>query len=158
MIIFTVIETPHVIVGAAIATKVANPALALPLALGSHFILDKIPHWNPHLYRETKKYGKPTQRSNIVVAADVFASLLIGLSIASRALPNTGHALTIVAACFFSVLPDVVEAPYFYLNYRNKTLEKWINFQRSFQINTNYFPGMATQIITVTTFLWWILG
>ena len=56
------LETPHVIVGAAIAYKVVNPALALPLALGSHFILDITPHWNPHLSTETKKFGKKQYR------------------------------------------------------------------------------------------------
>src|SRR3972149_6865717 len=156
IIVLIVIETPHVIVGAAIATKVVNPALALPLALGSHFVLDKIPHWNPHLFTETQKYGKPTQKSSLIVAVDVFASILIGGYIASQALPNTAHALTILACCFLAVAPDIVEGPYFFLNFKNKTIEKWIRFQRSFQINVDLLPGILTQIITVAASLWWI--
>ncbi|MCH7730157.1 hypothetical protein IID21_01350 [Patescibacteria group bacterium] len=151
------IETPHVIVGAAIATAVANPALALPLALGSHFVLDKIPHWNPHLLTETKKYGKPTGKSTLIVAADVSASLVVSLSIASLALPDNIKALTILAACFLAILPDVVEGPYFFLNIRPKFIEKWINFQRAFQINTSFVPGVLTQVVTVAVSLWWIL-
>jgi hypothetical protein len=57
-LILNVLETPHVVVGAAIATKVANPALAIPLAFASHFVLEKIPHWNPHLNTELKKFGR----------------------------------------------------------------------------------------------------
>lgn len=152
------IETAHVIVGAAIAAKVANPALALPLALGSHFVLDKVPHWNPHLFTETKKYGKPTGKSTLIVAADVTASLVISLSVASLALPDNTKALTILAACFLSILPDVVEGPYFFLNIRPKFIEKWINFQRAFQINTSFVPGVLTQIVTVAASLWWILA
>lgn len=145
------------IVGAAIATAVANPALALPLALGSHFVLDKIPHWNPHLLTETKKYGKPTGKSTLIVAADVSASLVVSLSIASLALPDNIKALTILAACFLAILPDVVEGPYFFLNIRPKFIEKWINFQRAFQINTSFVPGVLTQVVTVAVSLWWIL-
>lgn len=158
IITLTVIETPHVIVGAAIATKVVNPALALPLALGSHFVLDKVPHWNPHLFTETQKYGKPTKKSNLIVAADVAASIMIGGYIAAQALPNTAHALTILACCLIAAAPDIVEGPYFYLNLKTKTLEKWIRFQRSFQINVDFLPGILTQITTVAATLWWILG
>lgn len=156
IIVLTVIETPHVIVGAAIAIKVVNPALALPLALGSHFILDKVPHWNPHLFTETQKYGKPTRKSNLIVAADVAASIFVGGYIASQALPNTAQAVTILACCLISVAPDIVEGPYFYLNFKNKTIEKWIRFQRSFQNNVSFLPGILTQIITVAASLWWI--
>ena len=156
IIYFTVIETPHVIVGAAIATKVANPALALPLALGSHFILDKIPHWNPHLFTETQKYGKPTQKSSLIVALDVAASIFIGGYFASQALPDTARTVTILASCLLAILPDIVEGPYFFLNFKNKTIEKWIRFQRSFQINVDFLPGILTQIITVAASLWWI--
>ena len=151
------IETPHVVVGAAIAMKVANPALALPLALGSHLVLDKIPHWNPHLFTETKKFGKPTKRSTFIVAADIITSIIIGISIARLALPNTTLSLTVIAACFLSVLPDIVEGPYFFLNFRPKLIERWIKFQRSFQVNVNFIPGMLTQILTVAASLWWIL-
>lgn len=156
IIILTVIETPHVIVGAAIAIKVANPALALPLALGSHFVLDKVPHWNPHLFTETQKYGKPTKKSSLIVAVDVAASIFIGGYIASQALPNIAHAATILASCLLAVLPDIVEGPYFYLNFKNKTIEKWIRFQRSFQNNVSFLPGILTQITTVAASIWWI--
>ncbi len=151
------IETPHVVVGAAIAMKVANPALALPLALGSHFVLDKVPHWNPHLFTETKKFGKPSKRSTFIVATDIITSIIIGISIARLALPDTTAFLTVIAACFLSVLPDIVEGPYFFLNFRPKLIERWIKFQRSFQVNVNFIPGMLTQILTVAASLWWIL-
>ena len=36
----------HAATGAFIATKVANPALAIPLIIISHFVEDYIPHWD----------------------------------------------------------------------------------------------------------------
>ena len=36
--------TPHLVVGAAIGARVRRPALALPAAFASHFVLDTVPH------------------------------------------------------------------------------------------------------------------
>lgn len=152
------LETPHVAVGAAIATKVGNPLLAIPLAFGSHFLLERVPHWNPHLNTETKKHGKPTKQSTIIVIIDACVALGLGFFIALKALPNTSHVLTIIAASFASVLPDVIEAPYFFLNYRTKFIKKWIKFQKSLQADTGVLPGLATQVITIAAALLWVYG
>jgi hypothetical protein len=153
------LETPHVIVGAAIATKVVNPALAIPLAFGSHFLLDKLPHWNPHLNKEVKKYGRPTKNSTIIAAIDTSTALVAGTLIASRALPDTGYFLTIMASCLAASLPDIVEAPYFFLGVKNKIMKKWIDSHRSIQSSSkSVFWGLQTQIITVIAALWWILN
>jgi hypothetical protein len=151
-----VLETPHVVVGAAIATKVVHPALAIPLAFGSHFILEMVPHWNPHLNQEVKKLGKPSKQSTWIVAFDVATSLTLGGYIAYRQLPNTTFFLTILAASFFSVLPDLIEGPYFFLKMRSsKFVKKWISFQKSIQSDTNIFLGLSTQLlIIIASFLW----
>lgn len=152
------LETPHVVVGAAIATKVVSPALAIPLAFASHFLLEKVPHWNPHLNTETEKFGRPTKQSTYIVLADVIGSLALGGYIASRALPDSGHAATILLASFASVLPDVLEGPYFFFNMRSEIIRKWIKFQKSIQVDTGVVPGLITQVITVVAAFWWILS
>ncbi|OGM21581.1 hypothetical protein A2955_04155 [Candidatus Woesebacteria bacterium RIFCSPLOWO2_01_FULL_37_19] len=152
------LETPHVIVGAAIATKVVNPALALPLAFGSHFILERVPHWNPHLNTEKNKFGKITVVSTKIVILDVVLSLVGGFYIASRVLPDTGRFITILAACILAALPDLIEGPYFFLNMKSKLIERWIAFQKSLQVDTGIFTGLLTQLITVIATFWWILG
>jgi hypothetical protein len=151
-----VLETPHVVVGAAIATKVVNPVLALPLSFASHFVLEKIPHWNPHLNTEVKKHGKPTRQSTYIVILDAAIALTTGVYIASRALPNINHVVVILAASFFAVLPDVVEAPYFFLNIRNLYIKKWIALQKSLQVDSEVLPGLITQAIVILASFWWI--
>lgn len=158
IILFNVLETPHVIVGAAIATKVVNPALSLPLALGSHFILEKIPHWNPHLNTEIKKFGRPTKKSTVITIVDASLALVIGSYLSYRTLPDINHAATIFLACFLSALPDIVEGPYFFLGLRHKIIKKWIAFQKSIQKDSPVIPGLLTQIITVLAAFWWIFG
>ena len=156
MIVLTVLETPHVIVGAAIATKVVHPALAIPLAFASHFVLEKVPHWNPHLNTETEKFGAPTKRSTTIVVIDATLALVSGSYIAYRALPNTALAITILACCFFSVLPDLIEGPYFFLKIRNEAVKRWIKFQKSLQVDTEVVPGLLTQAVTIVAALWWM--
>jgi len=152
----TVLETPHAIVGAAIATKVVHPALAIPLSFASHFILEKVPHWNPHLNTETEKFGRPTKRSTTIVIIDATTALVSGGYIAYRALPNTALAITILACCFFSVLPDVIEGPYFFLGVRDKAVKRWITFQKSLQVDTEVIPGLLSQLVVILAALWWM--
>lgn len=151
------LETPHVVVGAAIATKIVNPLLAIPLAFLSHFALEKVPHWNPHLNTEKKKYGRITTQSTTIIVADVLLSLVLGGYITSRALPDTGHAVTILLASFAAVLPDVIEAPYFFLNMKSKFIDKWIQFQKAIQNDTSVIPGLLTQVVTIFGAFWWVL-
>lgn len=150
------LETPHVIVGAVIAAKVVHPALAIPLAMGSHFILDIAPHWNPHLHKETEEFGQPTKKSVIIVIADSTLALLIGSFIAYKALPNTALALTILASCLAAVLPDLIEAPYYFLNKKSALIEKWIAWHRSIQAGAKEKFGIITQVLTVVIALWWM--
>lgn len=41
--------TNHALTGALIATAVGNPVVAIPLAFGSHFVLDALPHFGEDL-------------------------------------------------------------------------------------------------------------
>lgn len=153
------LETPHVVVGAAIAYKVANPALALPLAFGSHFVLDKIPHWNPHTYTETQKYGKPTRRSTKIAIVDAVTALIVGFLIASFALPNANTAILIIAASFISVIPDVSKFPFYYMGKRDGLMKKWVDFERSLQVDAESpLVGILTQLIIIAVAFFWILA
>ena len=151
------LETPHVVVGAAIAVKVGDPALAIPLALASHFVLDKIPHWNPHLFTETQKLGHPAKNSTILAVVDVTVALALGLFVASVYRNNLGMMITVIACCLVSVLPDLIKWPYYYLKNRWEPLKKWVFFERSIQASAPLVPGILTQLLVVVTGLWWAL-
>lgn len=143
------LELPHTVVGATIATKIPNPFIAIPLAFLSHLPLDLIPHWNPSLYTETKKYGQPTRKSTKLVIIDTSLSLGVGIFLASRVMPNLAHAITIILACFAAVVLDVIEGLYFFLGIRTKLLENLINLQRRFQKRLPLAPGLITQAIII---------
>ena len=114
------LETPHVALGAAIAMKIGNPYLAIPLALSSHFLLEKIPHWNPHLNTEMKKYGHLTNKTKLIIAVDTTLALGLGIFIAFKALPDSSLSLLVIASSFAAIVPDLLESPYFIFGVKNK--------------------------------------
>ena len=150
------LETPHVLVGIAIATKVGNPLLAVPLSLASHFVLDVLPHWNPHINREIKKYGYPRKESVRIIFVDSVLALSMGLIFAFKAQPLS-QTLNILACSFVAVLPDVVEAPYYFLHKKTLIIEKWIAWQKSIQNDTEPLPGLLSQLGVCLAALWWTL-
>lgn len=152
------LETPHVAVGIAIASKIPNPLLAIPLALASHFILDMTPHWNPHINREIKKLGYPTKKSLNIIRADSLIALVMGLTIAYQAIPNSMQAFNVLACSFFAVLPDVVEIPYYFFRRKDFIVEKWITWQKSIQNDVAPWLGLTVQAIIVIASLFWIFN
>lgn len=136
------LETPHVAVGMAIATTIPNPLISIPLALTSHFLLDMTPHWNPHLNTETKKYGHLTNRTLLIIGLDLACATLLTIYF------GRGNNLFYLCA-LASILPDLIEAPYFLIGTRNKFLKFWIKFQKSIQVDANLFWGLLTQILVL---------
>ncbi len=152
------LETPHVAVGIALATRFPNPWVSIPLALASHFVLDKIPHWNPHLYTETQKLGHPSEKSTSIAVIDIGAAFLMGSFFAYRALPDTKMAILILTCSLASVLSDVVKYPYYYFHARQKFFVNWVKFERSIQVDTkSQFWGIFTQVVIIGASLWWTI-
>lgn len=149
------LEFPHVLVGAAIATAIPDPRISLPLALASHFITDYIPHWNPHLNTELKTAGKISTRSKIIVMADAGLALMAGTYIAAQ----SGHFTTVILACFLAVAPDVAEIPYYFLGLKNISwIRKLIDYQRAHQWNVKPFWGLLSQLIVIVVALYFTLS
>lgn len=153
------LETPHVVVGAAIAIAIPNPLVAIPLSFASHFVLDKTLHWNPHTYTETKKFGKPKNSSLVISAVDMVLALAVGFSIAFLVLPDTMHFYTILFSCFAAVLPDVSKYPFFLFKKTRKGLyKKWVDLERSWQVETDHISGKLTQVAVILASLYWIFS
>lgn len=142
------LELPHTLVGAAIATAIPNPAISLPLALASHFLTEYIPHWNPHLHTE-KHNGGITPKTYFVIGVDSGAALLAGSYIAFTTAANLTQTLTILAACLLAVLPDVVEIPYYLFDIHFPPIKKLIDFQRAHQWNVRPVWGIVFQLLVV---------
>lgn len=153
------LQTPHVVIGTAIAIKVGNPYLAIPLALTSHFVLDRVPHWNPHTYTEAMKYGIPKRTTIFLTIIDIAVALSLGLWLASFFLPNYGQTFIVLLAAFASVLPDIAKYPFFlFKKLRHGTYKKYVEWERSMQTDVSFYPGVLTQLTLIVVGLWWIFS
>lgn len=150
------LETPHVALGIAIAVKTGNPWLALPLSLASHFLLDKVPHWNPHFYTETQKFGKPKVTSTYLAIADELIAITLTLFMAYSFWPDINKSFLILLCSLLSVLPDQIKIPYFFMNYKKGLFKKWVEFERTIQVEIKPFWGIITQIVVLFASLFWI--
>jgi hypothetical protein len=88
----------HTVFGSLIAVTVTEPALAVPLALASHFVLDSIPHYGND--PNAPAYSRPFFYR---VAADFIASTLMILFFLSLHPPNP----TLLVVCaIVAISPD----------------------------------------------------
>jgi hypothetical protein len=140
-----VLELPHAIVGATIATKIGNPLLAFPLAFLSNFLLDLLPHWNPHLYTELTKEGKVSPKTRMIVILDSSLALIIGSFLAFRFYPDINRIVIVLLSSLIAVSTDLVEAPFFFLGSKNKLITGLIEIQRKHQWNVSFWPGILFQ-------------
>lgn len=150
------LELPHTVVGAAIAAKIGNPALSLPLALASHFVLDLLPHWNPHLNTELGKFGRLRGKTVTFIATDVILSLAGGLLIASTVLPDQNKFAIVIVGAFMGVLPDVLEAPHFFMGIHHKWIMKLLRFQKCIQNDAPPVLGTLTQVLLLAAVFAWV--
>ena len=150
------LELAHALTGGVIAYEIGNPALSLPLAFASHFVVDLLPHWNPHLAKEKKRFGFISKKTTFLVVVDSLIGLTLGLFLAFKALPDIRRMFLVVAGCFLAILPDLIEAPFYFLNQKGKFIKKLVNFQGKIQYNAPFWPGMLFQVLYVSALLYLI--
>lgn len=130
------LELPHTLVGVAVASAVRQPVLALPMALGSHFLLDYIPHWDPDI-------DHPRRGLIVLLAVDSVTALVSGSLIAWHF-----HSPVMFFSAFFAVLPDLLSMPHFFFGTPDlaKNVLRW---QNKYHRNTAVFPGLLTQLAVI---------
>ena len=89
----------HALTGALVAAAIDEPAIALPAALLSHFVIDMIPHWD---------YRLPEVLKPLAVMMDftLSLSLLLILAVTVDASPRM-----IIAGGILGILPDAMWLP-----------------------------------------------
>ena len=88
----------HALTGALIGLSIANPLLALPLALLSHFVLDAIPHHDPPLTISHRRYTH-----KLFIEAG-----LCGLVVLALVLTRPHHWLLAALGAFLATSPDLL--------------------------------------------------
>ena len=132
--------TGHAIIGTVIAAKVADPTLAIPLAIASHFLADAIPHWDIATNRKTKT------KANLILEAfsDVILGLVLSFLILTFLFPKTSLTYSFLMI-LVSQSPDWLTAPYYFFGIKSF---KWAyKLQKMFDKDLDKPWGIITQIV-----------
>lgn len=147
--------TSHALIGASIGAALPNPALALPLAFLSHFLCDKVPHWDTMTEKKLKTKTQIIRETilDVMLSLGLVAIIFIGLF-------HVTNPTTVLLAAFMAQLPDWLEVPYTLFNikipvfYENYRVQSWIHHVW-FDSRLKAPWGILTQAGIVLIFLVW---
>jgi hypothetical protein len=140
--------TGHALVGTVIAAKVGNPALAIPIAIASHFLCDALPHWDTAYAREKESKTRFVTESAIDLALGfVLAYLVIILFFPSTSLL---YAFLII---IMAQLPDWVTTPYLFLDWDFPPFNWIYHFQKKFDTSIGFPWGIVNQVVVIVALI-----
>lgn len=136
--------TGHAIVGVVIAAKIANPYIAIPLAIGSHVICDLFPHWDVGTHFEKKSTATIFEEGILDVVISMITTLLMLLFI----FPTTNFFYAVLMV-FMAQLLDWGWAPYSFLGWKFPPFS-WL-YRFSFLINVRLDKpwGIINQVLVL---------
>ena len=143
--------TGHALIGTVIAAKVGNPALAIPVALASHFIADAFPHWDTGTNKDKKSKNEFVMETFFdVVLGFVLSWLLITWFFPST---NLLYAFLII---IMAQLPDWLTAPYLFWGWKFFPFTNVYHLQKKFDSRLGLPWGFVNQVVALVAII--ILG
>jgi len=140
--------TGHALIGTVIAAKIGNPALAIPIALASHFLADALPHWDTGYNRENQSKIRFVTASTIdVLLGFILAYLLITLLFPTT---NLLYAFLII---IMAQLPDWLTAPYLFLDWKFPPFTWIYDCQKKFDSSIGLPWGLVNQVVVVAALI-----
>jgi len=95
------------------------------------------------------KKRKISQNSWKWIIGDGLVAVLFCFLWAVKTFPDINLMVLGAAGAFLSVLPDLVEIPYYFLDSKNGLLKKYIEFEHRYQFNASLFWGLLSQLIVL---------
>lgn len=134
------LTTPHSLAGATIAVLAPNPFISIPLAIGSHFILDSIPHWQETLYPY-----KPSKDTWLRLPIDAALSIVLVWWIAQA---HQNIVTIIWFSAFAANIPDLDSAVIFIPSIlKVRIIKTYWDWHCRIQRETSSLVGLIPQIV-----------
>ena len=132
---------PHIAAGVTLGLVLKQPALIVPLAVASHFLLDCIPHW-----QETMAPYKPTWKTYLRIPIDFgLGALIIWLAVQTH--PELGWSIGLGA--FFAAIPDIDVATVAFPKLKNKIVTAYWDWHCKIQREVESWSGVVTQLVVL---------
>lgn len=135
--------TIHALIGAFVASKIPKPVITSPLLFLSHLFLDRLPHWD---------FGTDFRKRKKIINAllggfDLLAGIVTCWFVFQKTRPFNP---LLWVGVFFSLLPDFLEFPALFLNFRPFPFSKFeILHSRYFHRKHQFPKGLILQIIII---------
>lgn len=97
--------TTHTAIGAVIGFSLGNPLVGFFIGLGSHFLVDMIPHGDTNLAKKFR-INKRKRGAVTFVTVDAIIALYIILGLSNLPIPTSQTAFTVAVAG--SIMPDLI--------------------------------------------------
>jgi len=136
--------TGHALVGTIIAAKIGNPALAIPIAISSHFLADALPHWDTGYAREKESKARFVTMTTI----DIILGFVLSYLVIVLFFPTTSlwYAFLLI---IMSQLPDWLTAPYLFLDWNFAPFTWVYKLQKRFDSSIGLPWGFINQAVVV---------
>lgn len=133
--------TAHALIGASLAANISNPLVGIPLAIGSHFVADLIPHWDAG----TNHRKKTLSRLKLEAALDVILGFALTFLIFRNIVDPTYLFIMVISA----QLPDWLEAPSWMFGFKVPPFSwlDWLGHKLQSRMQLPW--GLVTQVVTV---------
>lgn len=139
--------TSHALIGASLALKITNPILGIPLAIGSHFVADLVPHWDAG----TNHRNKTKLRLKTEAALDVLLGFaLVMILFHSLAFDRPVYLFSMIIS---AQLPDWLAAPDYMFNLKIPPFSWMEKIGHETQTRQQLPWGLVTQILIVGSLL-----
>lgn len=137
----------HALIGAAIASRVVDPFTVAVIAFTTHFVCDAIPHWD----LGTNWRGRSKRITGTLAIAETMIAVFGSYLLFMNFVPNK---FALALGIFFSVLPDLLQAPYYMFKNAPSICVISHNAQSAIHERLQAPWGVLTQVATVAAFLW----
>ncbi|OGY23340.1 MAG: hypothetical protein A2Y57_00020 [Candidatus Woykebacteria bacterium RBG_13_40_7b] len=134
------LTTPHLLVGAAIGSQLNNPFLIAPAAVGSHFVLDALPHFQGNIDVEDLK-----RKDILLCILDCSLALLI-LVLLSLNNPRVEY---LWLGAFSAIAPDFHNLVKFLFGVEKIKRYDRMHTRFHFKKEMRLIFGLGTQLLTI---------
>ncbi len=137
----------HGTTGALIATKIPNPLISIPLIIATHFLQDRVPHWDVG-----QGLGSHKKTKKAAFLQELFFDFPLSIILVYFFFQHGQPTLNISAwlGWFVCLLPDFIEFPANFLNTKLPFIEPITKIHELVHRSTpNKFWGLLPQFLTI---------
>lgn len=140
------LSIPHSLTGAYIASQIPSPIVYAPLAIGSHYLEDWIPHWD---FGTGLSLGKRKKSTAIFLEIiELIIAVVLIYFFFQKGFEQIQWHIWIGALC--GILPDLLDAPRNFLKIKLKILNPFYKIHHFFHHSTpDVIFGLLPQIVVV---------